>query len=186
MTQSGADTYGWRVFLRRHWGAFALFVGGCAAALAGSLLVFNWFAGNAVSTSLVPAKLGLWTISNLVHFGLYLILWEVVLVGIPVIVGAVAGWAWWRRLPDAERGEYRLFGRGSRSSRGGGGASLLFFIAFCIKVYLDGNWNSPISTFTLDYVVGSVILIIEWALIVFGIPFVVVAVWWLRHQMKVP
>jgi hypothetical protein len=58
----------------------------------------------------------------------------------------------------------------------------LFFIAFCIKVYLDGNWNVPISTFALNYVVGSMFLILEWVLIIFGIPIAIALIWWIRHE----
>ena len=65
-----------------------------------------------------------------------------------------------------------------------GGLSLLFFIAFCIKVYLDGNWNVPIATWTLDYVVGSMVLILEWVLIVFGIPIAIGIIWWIRRETK--
>ena len=61
---------------------------------------------------------------------------------------------------------------------------MLFFIAFCIKVYLDGNWNVAIATYTLDYVVGSMVLILEWVLIVFGIPIAIGVIWWIRHETK--
>lgn len=54
---------------------------------------------------------------------------------------------------------------GRKGSAGCGGVSLLFFIAFCIKAFIDGKWNVPIATFTLDYAVGSVITILVWGLI---------------------
>ena len=55
----------------------------------------------------------------------------------------------------ARRGEKRIsLGRRSRGTRGSGGLSLLFFVAFAIKVYLDGNWNVAIANFALDYVSG--------------------------------
>jgi hypothetical protein len=174
----------WRGFMRRHWKAVVIFVAAGALALAGSVYVFLWFARNAQSTGLVPTTLGLWTMSNLVNFILNAIFWELFLIGIPVVVGAVAGWMWWRRLPDAERRGYHFFGRRSRATGGSGGVSFFFFIAFCIKVYLDGNWNVPIGTWTLDYVVGSVVLILEWALVIFGIPVAIGAVWWIRHETR--
>jgi hypothetical protein len=108
------------------------------------------------------------------------------LVGIPVVVAVVGGWLLWKRLPREEMRGYRLFRKRSRTTRGGGGVSLFFFIAFCIRVYLDGNWNLPISTWTLDYVVGSMVLILEWTLIIVGIPAAIAAIWWMRYQMKKP
>jgi hypothetical protein len=174
----------WRRFMRRHWKAVAIFVVACALTLAGAVYVFLWFVKNAQSTGLVPATLGLWTMANCVTFILNAIFWELLLIGIPGVIGVVAGWLWWRRLPDEERRGYRFFGRRSRARGGSGGLSLLFFIAFCIKVYLDGNWNVAIATWTLDYVVGSMVLILEWVLVIFGIPIAIGVIWWIRHETK--
>ena len=169
--------------MRKHWKAVGIFVLASALALAGAVYVFLWFVKNSQSTGLVPSTLGLWTMANLVTFILNATFWELLLVGIPVVVGVAAGWLWWRRLPGEERRRYRSFGRRSRAT-GGGGLSLLFFIAFCIKVYLDGNWNVAIATWILDYVVGSMVLILEWVLIIFGIPAAIGVIWWIRHEAK--
>ncbi len=176
----------WKRFMSKHWGIVALFVVAAILAVAGAVYVFLWFVGNAQSTGFVPKTLGLWTMANLVNFILNAMFWELLLIGIPVVVGAVAGWLWLRRLPGEERRGYRLFGKRSGTTRGSGGVSLLFFIAFCIKVYLDGNWNVAISTWTLDYVVSSMILILELVVIIFGIPAAIGVIWWMRHEMKKP
>lgn len=173
----------WRSFMRRHWGAAASFAVAGALAFAGAIYVFLWFVGNAQSTGLVPATLGLWTMGNLVTFIFHAIFWGLLLIGVPVVVGAVAGWLWWRRLPDEERRRYH-FGRRSRASDGSGGVSLLFFIAFCIRVYLDGNWTVPIATWTLDYVVGSMVAILVWVVVIFGIPAAIALVWWTHHETR--
>lgn len=173
-----------RRFMRKHWKAVAVFVAACALALAGAVYVFLWFVKNAQSTGLVPATLVLWTMDDCMIFVLNAIFWELLLVGIPVVIGAVAGWLWWRRLPDEERRAYRFFGRRSRARGGSGGLSLLFFIGFCIKVYLDGNWNVYIATWTLDYIVGSMVLVLEWVLVIFGIPIAIGVIWWIRHETK--
>jgi hypothetical protein len=170
--------------MRKHWKAVGIFVVACALALAGAVSVFLWFVKNAQSSGLVPATLGLWTMANCVTFILNAIFWELLLIGIPVVLGVLAGWLLWRRLPDEERRGYRSFGRRSRATGGSGGLSLLFFIAFCIKVYLDGNWNVAIATWTLDYVVGSMVLILEWGLVIFGIPIAIGIIWWIRHETR--
>src|SRR6266699_453032 len=118
----------WRSFMRKHWRMATVFALGAA--------------------------LVLWTMSHLVTFIVYAVLWELLLVGIPIAIAAVAGWQWWKRLPEPER-KFHFAGR--KRSTGGGGGSLLLFIAFCIKVFIDGRWNVPIATFTLDYIVGSMI-----------------------------
>jgi hypothetical protein len=177
------EASGWKEFARRHWGAIVVFVLAAAAAFAWGVYVFLWFVGNAQSSGMVPATLGLWTMANLVTFVVYLVLWELLLVGVPAAIAALVGWIWWRRLPFEERAGYHAGGR-SRSARNGGGVSLLFFIAFCVKVYLDGKWNAPIASYTLNYVVGSMIVILEWGLVVIGIPVAVALVWWVHHEMR--
>lgn len=176
----------WQRFMRKHWRTVATFAVAAVLAVGSMVYVFLWFVGNAQSTGLVPRTLGLWTMANLVNFILNAIFWELLFVGIPVVVAVVVAWQLWERLSGEEMRSYRLFPKRSRTSRGGGGVSLFFFVAFCIKVYLDGNWNVPIATFTLDYVVGSMVLILEWTVIILGIPAAIAVVLWMRYQMKKP
>ena len=118
-------------------------------------------------------------------FVIYSILWELLLVGIPVGVAAIAAWVWWRRLPQDERAGYH-WGKGSRRTGSSGGASGLVVIAFAIKVYLVGNWNVPISTYSLDYVVGSCITILALAAVIIGIPVAIGLTWWASRKIKQP
>lgn len=181
MSTDGAD---WRRFMKKHWRAVALFGLGGALAIAWAVYVFVWFVSNAQSSGLVPSMLGLWTIGNLVTFLIDAVLWELLLVGVPVAVAVGVAWQWIKKLPGEEWKGYRLHGR--KRTTGGGGGSLLFFIAFCIKVYVDGKWNVPIATFTLDYVVGSAILILVLAAIIFGVPAAIALTWWLSRETKKP
>lgn len=168
--------------MRRHWTAVAVFVVAGAVAFAGGVYVFLWFVGSAQSSGMVPGTLGLWTMADLVTFVLYAVFWELLLVGVPAAIVAAMAWRWWKRLPDGERSGYR-FG-GSRSTGGGGGLSLLFFIAFCIKLFVDGKWNVAMASFTVDYVVNSMVTILVWALIIFGIPAAIGLAWWIRRETK--
>lgn len=174
----------WKKFLRKHWNIVALFVVAGILAFVGAIYVYLWFVADAQSTGLVPTTLGLWTMGHLVTFILHAIFWELIFIGIPAIIGAVVGWQWWKRLPDEERKEYHFFGKRSRTTRGGGGISALFFVAFCIKVFIDGKWNVAIATWTLDYVVYSMLTILVWGLIIFGIPIAIGVIWWIRHEME--
>ncbi|MFB0514545.1 MAG: hypothetical protein ACETVQ_03105 [Candidatus Bathyarchaeia archaeon] len=175
----------WKKFLRKHWNMLVLFVVGAILVSTGAILVYLWFVGHAQSTGLVPATLDLWTMGYIVTFLLHLILWEVLFIGVPVILAAVAGWLWWKRLPDEEKKEYHFFGTRSRATSGGGGSiSLLVLIAFCIKVFTDGNWNVAFATWTFDYLVYSLLSALIWVLIIFGIPIVLGIIWWIRREMK--
>ena len=173
---------GWRRFLRKHWGIFALFVVAAILAAAGAIYVFVWFVRNAQSSGLVPSVLGMWTMGNMVTFILNALFWELILVGIPVTVGAILGWQWWKRLPEGDKKEH-LFGERSRSRGAGGAISPLLFIAFALKVYVDGNWNVPIATWNLDYVVGSMVTILIWIVAIFAIPAMIGLIWWIHHEI---
>jgi drug/metabolite transporter superfamily protein YnfA len=186
--ESEPDEKIWKKFLRTHWKMLVLFVVATILAIAGTILVFLWFVGDAQVTSLVPATVGLWTIGYLVTFLLHLIFWEVLFIGIPVLItGAALYFLWWKKIPDEERKEYRrrhLFGKRSRRTDGGGAISLLVNIVFIIKVYLDGNWNVPFATWTFDYLVYSYLWALLWILIIFGIPILLGGTWWIRREMK--
>ena len=183
-TELENDSEAWKKFLRKHWNMVALFVVAVILASVGAIYVFLWFVGDAQSTGVVPATLGLWTMGNLVTFILNAIFWELLLIGVPVALAAVAGWLWWRKLRSEEKKEYHFFGKSSRTTSGGGGISLLFFVAFCIKVFIDRNWNDAFATWTFDYVVYSMLWILVWTLVIFGIPIALGIIWWIHHEMK--
>ena len=181
VVEKGSD---WKKFMKKHWNIAAVFVVAIILAVVGAVYVFLWFVGDAQSIGLVPTILGLWTMGHVVTFILHLIFWELIFIGIPAIIGAAVGWLWWKRLPEEEKKEYHFFGKRSRTSSGGSGVSFLFFIAFCIKVFIDGNWNVAIASWTLDYVVSSMVTILVWTAIIFGIPAAIIGLLWLIHEMK--
>jgi hypothetical protein len=182
VSENGSE--GWKRFLKKHSAMFALFVVTVVLVAVWAVYVFLWFVGDAQSIGMVPSTLGLWTMGHFVTFILHLIFWELLLVGIPVVLAAVAGWMWWRKLPVEEKREYRFFGKRSRATSGGGGASVLFFIAFCIKVYIDGYWNVAIASWTFNYVVYSMVWILVWVAVIFGIPLALGAIWWISREMR--
>jgi len=172
----------WCKFLRKHWVAFAAFVAAAILAFAGAVYIFVWFTGNAQSTGLVPAALGMWTMGSIVAFILHAIFWEIVLIGIPVAIGAVVAWQWWKHLPETEK--TGMTWKRSKSRNAGGAISPLLFIAFALKVFVDGKWNVAISSYPFDYVVGSMITILLWIVAVFAIPATIGLIWWIRHEMN--
>ena len=177
-----AQDAGWGRFFRKHWGILAVFVVATVLAVAGAVYVFAWFTGNAQTIGLVPSTLSAWSMNSLVLFILHAVFWELVLIGIPVAIAAIIGWRWWKRIPEEEKKEYNLSTKSSRSRSAGEAFSPLLFIAFAIKVYVDGQWNAPIAGFSLDYVVGSMITILIWIAAIFAIPAIIGLVWWITRK----
>jgi Sec-independent protein secretion pathway component TatC len=174
----------WKKFLKLHWNMVIFWVIAAIVAAVGAVYVYSWFVSEAQSVDMVPATLNLWSMGHMVTFILHLVFWELVIVGIPVAIAAIVGWMWWKQIPDEERKEYTFFGKGTKSEKGGGGISFLFFVAFCLKVYIDGNWDTAVASWTLDYVVESTVTIMLWTAIVFGIPAIIIALIWLSRQTK--
>ena len=186
-TESENGSKIWKKFLRKHWNMVVFVVVGAILVSIGAILEYLRFVGHAQLTGLVPATLGLWTMGNIVTFILQLILWEALLIGVAIALVAVA-LIWWYKFPDEEKEEYaraHLFGTHTKKTSGGSGAiEFLLFIAFCIKVFTDGNWNVAFETWTFDYLVYSCLWACIWVLIIFGIPMVVGGLLWIIYEMK--
>jgi hypothetical protein len=187
MQENAADKHSdWGRFLQKHWRAFAVFVAAAVVAVAGAVYVFVWFTDSAQTIGLVPSLLGSWSMDSTVTFIFHAIFWELLLIGVPAAVGAVIGWMWWRSLPEEEKQRYRLSSKSSKSRDAGGAVGPLLFIAFAIKVYVDGNWNQAISTYSVDYVVGSMATILIWAIAIFAVPAAVGIAYWFFREMHKP
>jgi hypothetical protein len=174
-------------FASRHWKMIIVFILGCILAVAGAVYVFQWHAEEAQVSGLVPGSLNQWSVGHMFDFFLHLLFWEAILVGIPVIVAFVAGYMlWYRKLPAAERAEYerhKIFSS-SDKSKGGGGISAFIHILFLLKVQMDGNWWSPFSTWSFDYVIETGLWALMWVFIIAAIPLTLGAIWWFTSGMK--
>lgn len=178
----------WIQFIRRHLSMLVLWIIISIGAIAGAIYVFFWFVDDAQATGLIPEILGLWSMRHLIDFLLNLLFWEILLIGIPlVIIVALIYFLWWKKLPYDELTEYRerkLFGKSSRTRDSGTGITLLIHIGFALKIYLDGNWSKAFAEWKFDYLVYSYLTVLLWILAIFGTPILIGGTWWLWHKMK--
>ena len=182
--EQGIEDDSWKKFVKNHMNMLIFWIIAVIGAAIGTVYVYQWFVAEAQSTSMVPAILGQWSFSHMITFVLHLAFWELVIVGIPVAILAILGWLWWKQIPIQERNQYTFFSKGTKSEKGGSGFSFLFFVAFCLKVFTDGNWDIAISTWTLDYVVDSILTLLFWGAIIVGIPALIIGLLYLANKAK--
>ncbi len=183
----GSDNTG-KKFMKRHWKMVSVWILAALLMVAGAVTVFLWYAHEAQANGDVPAALSGWSVGNIFDFLIHLAFWEVLLVGIPVAAICIASWAlWWKKLPKEYRKEYRIagiFDWDSKSSKAGNAFSFIFQVLFILKVYWDGNWDTPISTWSFDYVVDTGLWVIMVVLLVAAIPLTLGAIWWFSSGRK--
>ncbi len=177
----------WVKFLRKHWKMTFLIAGGLIVAGIGALFVFLWFK----TISGVTQVLGDWTVNITINFFLNLLLWEFLIIGIPVIAAAVVIiLQWWNKLPDDEKEEYKKEPKkrtprsGITAGSGGGIVWLLTFFVWLIIVYTGGHWNTPFQNWTLDYFIESSLWAFLYVLLFAGIPVAIFVIWWIRREVK--
>jgi hypothetical protein len=162
----------WAQKIKQHWKAFIAFVIGCIIALVGAVFVLFWFIKTSTIGAMGTATIGEWSLAWIWGFIIYLILWELLIIGIPAAIVFGIGWyVFWKRLSPEEKAEFK--GRKKHKHRGssaGGGFSLVMFIAFSILMYLRGEFSTPLGTFPYSYLVYTWFTALGWLLLIFGIP----------------
>ena len=185
MTEEEKNDKAWKKFLKNHWKFCLIIAAGIVGAVIGAVIVFLWRVGAAPAALGTPPNIGAWTVGYCVTFILNLILWEFLLIGIPIIAAAISIYAlWYRKLPEDERAEYEKEEKKHHTRDGGGAVSFLVTITWLIIVWVTGYWNIAFSTWTFNYLISSWLWALLWDLIIFGIPIAIGAIWWLHRELK--
>jgi len=165
-------------FLRENWQmALLIFIAGVIA-VAGAILVFLNTVENMQATGAVPMMIGEWTVGFCITFFLNLLLWELIIVGIPV---AVAGFAiymlWWRKLPKDKWPR-----RDEKKSSDEGAFSFIVTIAWLIIVWIEGKWDLAFQSWTLNEWVYTWLSAFLWVVFIGAIIGAIVFVVWLTKD----
>lgn len=166
-------------FVRSHWRMLAVIAVFFSVAAIAGLYVLLWFIATAQVAGFIPAMLGQWTIGYVINFILHLIFWELLLVGSWVLViVAIIFMKWYNKLPEEERRKESK----RTSNRESNAFSFLVGLTWLIVVWLDGNWNLALQSWTLNTWVYSCLAALAWDLLIFGIPIALFFIWWIRKD----
>lgn len=165
----------WKQKISKHWKAFTIFVVACIFAVASTVWVLFWYIENTSVGAMGMATVGEWTIAGIWEFFIFLVIWELLIVGIPVAIAAGIGWyLWWKKgLTAEEKAEFNGRWRGKGTAEGGG-FSFFMFIAYSIYLYINGELFTPLGDYPYSFWVYSWFYTLGWLLIIVGIPAVII------------
>ena len=166
----------WKQQIKKHWKIFTVSIIGGIFAIVVTLLVLFWFIDTSLIGAMGTATIGEWTLAWIWEFFMFLMLWELLYVGLPVVVVFGVGlYLWWKRLPSEEKMEFKGRWRG-RGTAEGGGFSFGMFIAYSIYMYVTGDFYTPFGDFAYSYWVYAWFHTLAWLFVIFGIPTAIILI----------
>ena len=174
-----SDEQFWKDFIKKHDTTFIVLIVAGVCAIVGAFLVVFWFIEMSPLGGQGTWTFNDWTLNYVVGFMILIILSELLFVGIPAgLFFGVGGYLWWRKLPEEEKKEFKdREKKGTHRKKdygGGGGFSFFMFIAYCIYIAVDGNYNAAVGSRSYSYWILSWFYTMIWIFIVFGIPVAII------------
>lgn len=183
-----------KVFLRNiavlYWYFVLIFGVVIIGAIIGFILTVNEY----IDTSTIGGQ-GTWTFDQFsmgtgVEWIIFLFLWLLVIVGVPVLVitGLIMAIIWFvvfnpelkeeiKFRSKREEEKRRRFGRTSESS---GAFGVFMFIGVCLYVALDGHWTTEFGRLNLGYFVDAWIAVFLWFIIFCSIGVAIGIIWFVN------
>ena len=182
--------YDWQKLVRKHGKVLAAFIIGAIVAGIGCFLVMVWHIEASPIGGGGDWTIDQWSLASIVSFGLILLMWEVLFVGVPAIVFfGVFGYMWWKNLSTETKEEFKAENKkkkwqSSNTTRGGGGSGFIFLV-FCIVVAIKGQWGTLFNVLPYSWYVYTWFEGFAWVGIIIGIPMLIGAtVWYLTKKSK--
>jgi len=169
----------WKDVIKKHESAFIVLIVAAICAFVGAILVGFWFIEMSPLGGQGTWTFNDWTLNYVVGFMILIILSELLFVGIPTgLFFGLGGYLWWRKLPEEEKQEFKDREKKETYRKkeygGGGGFSFFMFIAYCIYIAVDGNYNTPFGNREYSYWIYSWFRTLMWIFIIFGIPVAII------------
>jgi len=165
----------WKDIIKKYKNSFIVLIVACVCVVIGVLMVLVWYVNTSPLGGQGTWTFDRWTLNYIVGFIIQIILWELLFVGVPTgLFFGLGGYFWWRKLPAEEKQVFK--DREKKDSHrkkdygGGGGFGFFMFIAYCIYIAVDGNYNTLLGAKSYSYWIFSWFLTLMWIFIVFGIP----------------
>jgi len=173
----------WKNFIKKHRNSFIIAIIAGICCIIGLILILLWVIEANPFVDPRTGRLGNWTLNYVVGTIILLIIWDLLFVGVPAaLFFGIGGYLWWRRLPEEEKQEIKERDKKEKSRKaqkyggGGGGFGIFMFIAYCIYIAVDGNYNTPLMNKPYTYWLYSYMLTFMWIIIVFGIPAAIILI----------
>jgi hypothetical protein len=168
-----------RNFLRKYWKMTTVMVALIIVAIAEALVVLLWVIADMQTLGLIPATLGLWSVGHIITFILHIIFWELLLVGIWVIVAAMIFYLkWYNNLPEEDK-----FPKRERGRREEGDAFGFFIgITWLIIIWFTNRWDVTFNAWTVNDWVFTWLSAVFIDLLIIGIPVLLYFIYWIRKE----
>lgn len=179
----------WRSLARRYWYIVMIFGIILVGAIIGFILTLDWY----IKVSAIGG-FGSWTFNEFslgeaILWCLFFVLWLLLFVGLPTLAigGFFAAITWFVVLPPDVKDAIRAQPKGvagTKRTGGSGGFNFLLFVGVCLKVWLDGNWFTKFAFLPIGYFIYTWLLVLVWALIIFGIPAAIIGLIWFAMKCE--
>ncbi|MHA1235168.1 MAG: hypothetical protein ACTSQL_08805 [Promethearchaeota archaeon] len=169
----------WKEFAKKYWKLIAVAVVVCVILFIVAIVVMIAYINTSDIGEQGTWTFDQWTLNNVVGFIIQIVLWELLLVGLPAgVFFGVGGYLWWSRLPEEDKQEHKAREKQNkhrkRNAGGGGGGSFFMFIAYCIYIATQGRYDTPFGNESYSYWVFAGFYTMLWIFIIFGIPIAII------------
>ncbi len=181
MSEEKSEEPYWKEFAKKNWKLIAIAIAACVVLFIVALVVIISY----INTSPIGGQgtwtVDQWTLNNIVGFIIQIVLWELLLVGLPAgVFFGVGGYIWYTRLSDEEKQDMKAREKANkhrkRNAGGSGGGGFFMFIAYCIYLAGQGKYDTPFGNESYSYWVFAMFYTLMWIFIIIGIPVVIILI----------